>query len=134
IGLLLTGGTWGALVRIVTAFTIGHSITLSLAALNVVTPPATIIEPAIRSDGPAPDWRRLGSARPDRHRLHHRPQHPPVAGGAQRGDAAGDDHRAGDPLGWAGSRLAAPGERSSGSSPPSPSATASPCRWRRSTW
>ena len=47
IGLLLTGGTWGALVRIVTAFTIGHSITLSLAALNVVTPPSTIIEPAI---------------------------------------------------------------------------------------
>ena len=28
IGLLLLGGTWGALVRIVTAFTIGHSITL----------------------------------------------------------------------------------------------------------
>src|SRR4030095_7674819 len=26
---------------------IGHSITLSLAALNVVTPPANIIEPAI---------------------------------------------------------------------------------------
>jgi hypothetical protein len=36
-----------ALVRIVTAFTIGHSITLSLAALNWVTPPPSIIEPAI---------------------------------------------------------------------------------------
>jgi hypothetical protein len=47
IGLLLTGGTWGALVRIVTAFTLGHSVTLSLAALNIVTPPASIIEPAI---------------------------------------------------------------------------------------
>jgi hydrogenase/urease accessory protein HupE len=47
VGLLLTGGTWGTLIRIVTAFTIGHSITLSLAALNVVTPPAAIIEPAI---------------------------------------------------------------------------------------
>jgi hypothetical protein len=47
IGLLLLGGTWLALVRIVTAFTIGHSITLSLAALNVVTPPASVIEPAI---------------------------------------------------------------------------------------
>jgi hydrogenase/urease accessory protein HupE len=47
VGLLLLGGTWLALVRIVTAFTLGHSITLSLAALNVVTPPATIIEPAI---------------------------------------------------------------------------------------
>ena len=47
IGLLLTGGTWGALVRIVTAFTLGHSVTLSLAALNVVTPPSSIVEPAI---------------------------------------------------------------------------------------
>ena len=47
VGLLLMGGSWGALVRIVTAFTIGHSITLSLAAMNVLTPPATIIEPAI---------------------------------------------------------------------------------------
>ncbi len=47
IGLLLMGGTLGALVKIVTAFTLGHSVTLSLAALNVVTPPATFIEPAI---------------------------------------------------------------------------------------
>src|SRR5215510_9706192 len=47
IGLLLLGGSWVALVRIVTAFTIGHSITLSLAALNLVTPPPSIIEPAI---------------------------------------------------------------------------------------
>jgi hypothetical protein len=47
VGLLLLGGSWGALVRIVTAFTVGHSITLSLAALNLLSPPATIIEPAI---------------------------------------------------------------------------------------
>ena len=47
VGLLLLGGTWGALVKIVTAFTIGHSLTLSLAALNIVTPPPRIIEPAI---------------------------------------------------------------------------------------
>jgi hypothetical protein len=47
IGLLLTGGTWGALVRIVTAFTLGHSVTLSLAALNLLSPPSSIIEPAI---------------------------------------------------------------------------------------
>jgi hypothetical protein len=47
IGLLLLGGTWMALVRIVTAFTLGHSITLSLAALNIFSPPASIIEPAI---------------------------------------------------------------------------------------
>ena len=47
IGLLLTGGSWRTLIRIVTAFTLGHSVTLSLAALNVLTPRATIIEPAI---------------------------------------------------------------------------------------
>ena len=47
VGLLLLGGSWFALLRIVTAFTVGHSITLSLAALNYVTPPASIIEPAI---------------------------------------------------------------------------------------
>jgi hypothetical protein len=47
IGLLLLGGTWGALVKIVTAFTIGHSVTLSLAALDILSPPASIIEPAI---------------------------------------------------------------------------------------
>jgi len=47
VGLLLLGGGWLSLVKIVTAFTIGHSITLSLAALNLVTPPATVIEPAI---------------------------------------------------------------------------------------
>jgi hydrogenase/urease accessory protein HupE len=47
IGLLLLGGTWQALVKIVTAFTVGHSVTLSLAALDVVTPPARLIEPAI---------------------------------------------------------------------------------------
>ena len=47
VGLLWLGGTWQALVRIVTAFTVGHSITLSLAALEVVSPPARLIEPAI---------------------------------------------------------------------------------------
>ncbi|HTM03026.1 MAG TPA: HupE/UreJ family protein [Vicinamibacterales bacterium] len=47
VGLLLLGGTWGALLRIVTAFTVGHSLTLSLAALNYVSPSPSIIEPAI---------------------------------------------------------------------------------------
>ena len=47
LGLLLLGGTWGTLVKIVSAFTIGHSITLSLAALDVLAPPAQIVEPAI---------------------------------------------------------------------------------------
>jgi len=47
IGLLLLGGRWTALLKIVSFFTIGHSITLSLAALNLVTPPPSLIEPAI---------------------------------------------------------------------------------------
>jgi hypothetical protein len=47
IGLLLLGGTFRRLALIVTAFTIGHSITLSLAALDVFAPPARIIEPLI---------------------------------------------------------------------------------------
>jgi hydrogenase/urease accessory protein HupE len=34
-------------IKIVTAFTIAHSITLSLAALNVVVIPSTLVEPAI---------------------------------------------------------------------------------------
>jgi len=47
IGLLLLGGTFARLALIVTSFTIGHSITLSLAALNVFSPPARIVEPLI---------------------------------------------------------------------------------------
>jgi len=45
--LLLLGGGWRQLVKIVTAFTIGHSVTLSLAALDIVNPPASLVEPAI---------------------------------------------------------------------------------------
>lgn len=47
IGLLLLGGSLRRLLMIVTAFTIGHSITLALATLQIVEPPARIIEPAI---------------------------------------------------------------------------------------
>jgi hydrogenase/urease accessory protein HupE len=47
IGLLLLGGSIRRLALIVTAFTIAHTITLSLAALDLVNPPARIIEPAI---------------------------------------------------------------------------------------
>jgi hydrogenase/urease accessory protein HupE len=47
VGLLLMGGSLTRLLTIVTAFTIAHSITLSLAALDVVNPPARLIEPAI---------------------------------------------------------------------------------------
>jgi len=47
IGLLLLGGSIRQLLLVVTAFTVAHSVTLSLAALNIVNPPARIIEPAI---------------------------------------------------------------------------------------
>jgi hydrogenase/urease accessory protein HupE len=47
IGLLLLGGSIRQLAVIVTSFTVAHSITLSIAALNIVSPPARIIEPAI---------------------------------------------------------------------------------------
>src|SRR5215467_10096338 len=47
IGLLLLGGAVRQLLLVVTSFTIAHSITLSLAALNIVSPPARVIEPAI---------------------------------------------------------------------------------------
>ena len=47
IGLLLLGGTIRQLLIVVTAFTIAHSVTLSLAVLNVFNPPANLVEPAI---------------------------------------------------------------------------------------
>jgi hydrogenase/urease accessory protein HupE len=47
VGLLLLGGSVRRLALIVTSFTIGHSVTLSLAALDMVSPPAQFIEPLI---------------------------------------------------------------------------------------
>jgi hydrogenase/urease accessory protein HupE len=47
VGLLLLGGSIRRLLLVVSSFTLAHSITLSLAALNLVTPPARLIEPAI---------------------------------------------------------------------------------------
>lgn len=47
VGLLLLGGSIRRLLLVVTSFTIAHSITLSLAALNILSPPASVIEPAI---------------------------------------------------------------------------------------
>ena len=47
VGLLLLGGSIRQLLVVVTSFTVAHSITLSLAALNIITPPARLIEPAI---------------------------------------------------------------------------------------
>jgi hydrogenase/urease accessory protein HupE len=47
VGLLLLGGTLRRLILVVSAFTLAHSITLSLAALNILDPPARIVEPVI---------------------------------------------------------------------------------------
>ena len=47
VGLLLLGGGLGQLLKIVTAFTVAHSITLGLATFGLVNPPAAIVEPAI---------------------------------------------------------------------------------------
>lgn len=47
VGLLLLGGTIRQLLIVVTAFTLAHSITLSVAVLNLFNPPGHLIEPAI---------------------------------------------------------------------------------------
>jgi hydrogenase/urease accessory protein HupE len=47
VGLLLLGGSLVRLLAIVTAFTLAHSITLSLAALEIISLPSRLVEPAI---------------------------------------------------------------------------------------
>ena len=47
IAIVLWANRLWPVVKLVTAFTIGHSITLSLAALDIVRIPSSIIEPAI---------------------------------------------------------------------------------------
>jgi hydrogenase/urease accessory protein HupE len=47
VGLLLPGGSLLSLAKIITAFTIAHSVTLSLAVLQVVTLPDRLIEAVI---------------------------------------------------------------------------------------
>ncbi len=47
LALLLLGGSLRALLGIVTAFTVAHSITLSLAVTGIVRPPAQVVEPLI---------------------------------------------------------------------------------------
>ncbi len=71
VGLLLLGGSLGHLLKIVTAFTIAHSVTLVLATFNILNPPARMIEPiialsivfvgahALRRRGEKRDWRLL---------------------------------------------------------------------------
>lgn len=47
LGLLLLGGKNKQLVKVITAFTIAHALTFWLAALNIINPPAFLVEPII---------------------------------------------------------------------------------------
>lgn len=47
LALILGGGTLLQLIGIASGFTVGHSVTLALAALGVARPPASVIEPLI---------------------------------------------------------------------------------------
>ena len=47
LGLLLCGGGWLGLTKIITAFTLAHSVTLALAVLDVVTLPDRLVEAVI---------------------------------------------------------------------------------------
>jgi hydrogenase/urease accessory protein HupE len=47
LALMLRGGRIGSLIGIVTAFTVAHSVTLSLAVLHVATLPSRLVEPLI---------------------------------------------------------------------------------------
>ena len=47
VGLLLLGGSLGRLLKIVTGFTVAHSITLALATFGIVHPPSRVVEPLI---------------------------------------------------------------------------------------
>ncbi|HEY2435011.1 MAG TPA: HupE/UreJ family protein [Vicinamibacterales bacterium] len=47
VGLLLLGGSIRRLAVVVTSFTLAHSVTLTLAALRILSPPARVVEPLI---------------------------------------------------------------------------------------
>ncbi|HEX8834583.1 MAG TPA: HupE/UreJ family protein, partial [Abditibacteriaceae bacterium] len=47
LSLLLLGGSWKKLLKIVTAFSLAHSITLSLAATGIFVLPSRFVEPVI---------------------------------------------------------------------------------------
>ncbi len=47
LGLLIVGGSFRAVVKIITSFTLAHSVTLALAALDVIRLSSNIVEPLI---------------------------------------------------------------------------------------
>ena len=64
LGLLLLGGSLPQLAGIVSSFTLAHSVTLALAALGVVSIPASIVEPAIAASVVAVAAENLWALRP----------------------------------------------------------------------
>lgn len=47
LGLLMVGGSFKSAIKIITSFTVAHSITLALATMNLINLPPRIIEPLI---------------------------------------------------------------------------------------
>ena len=47
LGLLIAGGGWRSSLKIITSFTLAHSLTLGLAALDIVRFPSILVEPLI---------------------------------------------------------------------------------------
>lgn len=47
LGLLIVGGGFREVLKIITAFTVAHSITLALATFNLIRVPASVVEPLI---------------------------------------------------------------------------------------
>ena len=68
VALLATARSLGSVVRIVTAFTVAHSVTLSLAALGIVVVPDRIVEPLIAATIIWVALENLFVANPDRRR------------------------------------------------------------------
>ena len=64
LGLLLLGGSLRQLAGIVSSFTLAHSVTLALAALGIVTIPASIVEAAIAASVVAVAAENLWALRP----------------------------------------------------------------------
>lgn len=66
VALILGGGGFLALVKTVTGFTVGHSITLALCALRLVRPPERLVESLIALSIALVAWEALRGKHPER--------------------------------------------------------------------
>jgi hydrogenase/urease accessory protein HupE len=66
-GLLIVGAGWRPVLKIITAFTVAHSLTLALATLDLIRIPSRVVEPLIAASiiyvGVENIWRRGGDHR-----------------------------------------------------------------------